>query len=229
MASPKHAIPVSPILGANENLQADLVRAILSGYDATAAQGARIAVLAAKNANSSPDFDQDLTGLLTNARLAVHDGTNWGRLRGGIDNAVAAGNLRGMYVGGIVTEPADVFVDGDVSLLHFDLQGRLQVTSSDVQPGETIASPADIPVGVGATVPLPVIPAGTRRMTVQVTGGDGTSRIRVREVGGAAGRGRLLLMYGSTVYGGVDGALAALEVQNVAGPAATVAVQFEED
>jgi hypothetical protein len=183
----------------------------------------------ARDGSADAGFLAANVGLVTNARLAVHDGTNWGRLRGGIDNAVAAGNLRGMYVGGIVTEPADVFVDGDVSLLHFDLQGRLQVTLSDVQPGETIASPADIPVGVGATVPLPVIPAGTRRMTVQVTGGDGTSRIRVREVGGAAGRGRLLLMYGSTVYGGVDGALAALEVQNVAGPAATVAVQFEED
>ena len=139
MASPKHAIPVSPILGANENLQADLVRAILSGYDATAAQGARIAVLAAKNANSSPDFDQDLTGLLTNARLAVHDGTNWGRLRGGIDNAVAAGNLRGAYVGGVVTDPVGVFANGDVSLLHFDVNGRLLTTAVAVIPPGTFA------------------------------------------------------------------------------------------
>ena len=139
MASPKHAIPVSPILGANENLQADLVRAILSGYDATAAQGARIAVLAAKNADSSPDFDQDLTGLLTNARLAVHDGTNWGRLRGGIDNAVAAGNLRGAYVGGVVTDPVGVFANGDVSLLHFDVNGRLLTTAVAVIPPGTFA------------------------------------------------------------------------------------------
>jgi hypothetical protein len=125
MASPKHAIPVSPILGANENLQADLVRVVLSGYDATAAQGARLAVLHARNAASSLSFAQDLTGLLTNSRLSIHDGTNWGRLRGGIDNAVAVGNLRGAYVGGIVTDPVGVFVNGDVSLLHFDLNGRL--------------------------------------------------------------------------------------------------------
>lgn len=100
---------------------------------------------------------------------------------------------------------------------------------SDVVPGTVITTPADTAVGPGATVPLPAIPSGTRRFTVEVTGGDATTRIRVREVGGLAGSGKLLVLLGSTVYGGADGAVAALEVQNVVGPAAAVAVQFERD
>jgi hypothetical protein len=66
-------------------------------------------------------------------------------------------------------------------------------------------------------------------MVVQVTGGSTLTVVRIREVGGVAGSGICLILYGSRVYGGADGALAALEAENVAGPAATVAVQFEED
>jgi hypothetical protein len=96
-------------------------------------------------------------------------------------------------------------------------------------PGATITTPADTAVGVAATELLPAPPAGTRRMTVEVTGGDSTTRIRVREAGGVAGAGTLLLLFGSATYGGQDGAVAALEVENVAGPAASVMVQFEGD
>lgn len=94
-------------------------------------------------------------------------------------------------------------------------------------PGTTITSEPDTAVGVGATVPLPVPPADTMRITVQVTGGDNTTRIRVREVGGTAGAGKLLVLLGSTLYGGDGGAVGALEVENVAGPAAAVAIVFE--
>lgn len=49
----------------------------------------------------------------------------WIRWQGGIDNAVAPASPQGAFVGGIVTDPVDVFVDGDISLLHFDTSGRL--------------------------------------------------------------------------------------------------------
>ena len=100
---------------------------------------------------------------------------------------------------------------------------------SDVTPGTSITTPADTAVGVGATVALPAIPANTRRMRVQVTTGDTTTRVRIRELGAGAGRGVLIDLLSSTMYGGADGAITALEAENVAGPATTVLVQFERD
>jgi hypothetical protein len=97
-----------------------------------------------------------------------------------------------------------------------------------VVPGTTITSPADTAVGAGNTVALPTPPVGTTRMTIEVTDGDeDTTRIRVREVGGTAGAGRLLKLLGSTMYGGVDGAIAPIEVENTAGPDAAVSISFE--
>jgi hypothetical protein len=110
-----------------------------------------------------------------------------------------------------------------------DAAGNPAIISVSPVPGTTITTPADIAVAPGATVALPAVPPGTRRRTIQVTGGDSTTRIRVREVGAGAGRGRLLTLLGSTLYGGADGAIAPLEVENVAGPAATVMVQDERD
>ena len=98
-----------------------------------------------------------------------------------------------------------------------------------VVPGTVIHSEEDVVVGAGATEPLPVPPRNTRRVVVQVTDGDETTIVRIRELGGTAGTGIILILYGSHVYGGVDGALAPLEAENVAGPEAAVAVQFEED
>jgi len=101
-------------------------------------------------------------------------------------------------------------------------------------PGSVIDAGADTTVNVGTTVPLPAIPAGTRRMTVQNTGPAGTW-IRVRKVGGAAGSGRLLPRLGEYTYGGADGAIAALEVEDVSlavggsAVATTVLLEFEED
>ncbi len=102
------------------------------------------------------------------------------------------------------------------------------ITVAPPPPGGNITSAADTVVGVGATVALAAIPAGTVRMTVQVTDGDSTSRLRIRESGGTAGAGILLNLLGSRVYGGADGALEALEAQNVVGPASAVALQFED-
>jgi hypothetical protein len=110
-----------------------------------------------------------------------------------------------------------------------DAAGNPAIISVNPAPGTTVTTPADIAVAPGATVALPAVPPGTRRRTIQVTGGDSTTRIRVREVGAGAGRGRLLTLFGSTLYGGADGAIAPLEVENVAGPAATVMVQDERD
>ena len=101
-------------------------------------------------------------------------------------------------------------------------------------PGETITTDADTVVGIGATVPLPSIPANTRRFTVQNTGPAGTW-VRVREVGGAAGSGRLLPRLGEYVYGGGDGAIAQLEVEDVSlavggtAVATTICTQYERD
>jgi hypothetical protein len=99
----------------------------------------------------------------------------------------------------------------------------------DIEPGTTITTPANTALGIGATAALPAIPANTRRMRVQATGGDTTTQVLVREVGAAAGTGILLQNNGSTLYGGADGALEALEAQNLAGPAVTIRVQFEGD
>lgn len=98
-----------------------------------------------------------------------------------------------------------------------------------VVPGTVIETEADTPVGAAATVALPVPPVGTRRMRVQVVDGDDTTRIRVREAGGPAGSGIMLILLGSTLYGGADGSVAPLEVENVVGPAAAVAIQFERN
>lgn len=101
-------------------------------------------------------------------------------------------------------------------------------------PGATITTDADVAVGTGATVPLGAIPAGTKRFTVQNTGPAGTW-IRVREVGGAAGSGKLMPRLGEYTYGGSDGAIAQLEVQDVSAAVAgvavatTVCVQYERN
>lgn len=103
----------------------------------------------------------------------------------------------------------------------------IDVVVVGIEPGTTIYSPSDTVVGVGAIVPLTSPPAGTRRMRVIVTGGDSTTVIRVREVGGIVGAGAFLNLYGSTLYGGSEGSIAEIEVENVSGPTASVAIQFE--
>ena len=109
--------------------------------------------------------------------------------------------------------------------------GAISVKGS---PGLKITTDPDVVVGIGATVPLGLIPANTRRFTVQNTGPAGTW-IRVREVGGAAGSGKLLPRLGEYTYGGSDGAIAQLEVEDVSlavggsAVATTVCVQYERD
>jgi hypothetical protein len=102
-------------------------------------------------------------------------------------------------------------------------------------PGATITTDADVAIGAGLTVPIAVtIPSGTRRFTVQNTGPAGTW-VRVRELGGAVGSGQLLPRLGSYTYGGGDGAIAKLEVQDVSNAvggapvATTISVQYERD
>ncbi len=120
--------------------------------------------------------------------------------------------------------PIDSTFSGGLRRLAVDAT----VTTSPPQPGTTITTPADVSLAPGATVSLPAIPSGTRRMTVQNTGPAGTL-VRIREVGAGAGRGVILPRFGFAVYGGGDGAIAALEAEEIAGIATTVAVQFERN
>lgn len=141
----------------------------------------------------------------------------------GLDGAPPPGaELRGLAVMGYYEVGNQLFV------IRTNAAGELIVaaTVTPITPGTTITSPADTAVGIGATVALPVPPAGTRRMTVQNTGPAG-SLIRVREIGGAAGTGIILARFSSITYGGADGAIASLEVQDVAAIATSAAIQFE--
>jgi hypothetical protein len=116
----------------------------------------------------------------------------------------------------------------------FEGSSGVVVISTKGDPGTVIDAGADTVVGIGATVPLPAIPPTTRRMTVQNTGPAGTW-IRVRRVGGPAGSGKLMPRLGEYTYGGADGAVAALEAEDVSlavggvAVATTVLLEFEED
>lgn len=142
---------------------------------------------------------------------------------------LASVKLDGMPIGA----QGSVLAGGEDSLgvqhaLAVNAAGQLVISVGTVSPGTTIDAVPDTVVGIGATVPLPVPPAGTRRMTVQNTGPAG-SIIRVRQVGGPAGAGTKLTSFGSTSFGGADGAIAAIEAQEISGVATTVGVTFEEN
>ena len=110
-----------------------------------------------------------------------------------------------------------------------DVTGKLLAVASDATPGTDITTQADTAIAPLATTALPVVPANTRRMTIQNTTTAGSSRLRIREVGGVAGAGILLGNFSSITLGGSDGAVENMEAENVSGPAATVAVLFERD
>lgn len=110
--------------------------------------------------------------------------------------------------------------------------GEIIVTIDPI-PGATVTTPDDTVVAIGATVALPAIPPGTRKMIVQNSGPAGTW-VRLREVGAAPGAGLLMPRLGEQYYGG-DGALDALEVEDVSfvvggvAVATTITVQFQGD
>ena len=103
----------------------------------------------------------------------------------------------------------------------------------EIEPGTVITTGANTAVGIGATVALPVPPAGTRVMTIQNAGPAGTW-VRLREAGGASGTGILMPRLGEEVYGG-DGSIAAMEVEDVSlavggvAVATTIAIQFQRN
>lgn len=108
-------------------------------------------------------------------------------------------------------------------------KARLEVVTfgaAPLIPGTTITTPADTVVGIGATVALPVPPAGTTRMTVQ-NNGPAATQVKVRETPGGAGDGPVLVRFGSITFGSPGGSIDALEVEEVAGIATTVSVTFE--
>lgn len=188
-----------------------------------------------RNADADDDFAAALNGLVTNTRLAIFDGTNWNRWEGGVDNEPGPSlNPVLAFTGGIARAALPTYGDGDNVVLNFDTSGRLQVTGfltvSDVSPGTTVGpTAADTAIGVAATVPLPVPPVDTRRMTVENTGPAG-SFFRVRELGGIAGSGFVLARFSSISFGGADGAIASLEAEEVIGGIPTSAtVIFERD
>ncbi len=145
----------------------------------------------------------------------------------GLDGAAPPGTqLRGLAVMGYYQAGNQLFV------IRTDASGNLNVSVSGVVPGTVITTPADTVVGIGATVPLPAIPAGTKSMLVQNSGPAGTW-VRLRPVGGGAGTGVLMPRLGEQIYGGQDGSLAALEVEDVSlavggvAVATTITVQFQ--
>jgi hypothetical protein len=142
----------------------------------------------------------------------------------GLDAAAPPGTeLRGLAVMGYYEVGNQLFV------VRTNAAGELivQATVTPTPPGTVITSPPDTLVPPAITVPLPAPPVGTTRMTVQVTVGSPLTNIRVRELGGAPGAGRLLTLLASTMYGGDGGAITPLEVENVVGPPAFVSISFE--
>lgn len=151
-----------------------------------------------------------------------------------LDHEVRADYIRIRLVNGATGE---AFLEHGVRLIPIFSFKRVEVVSGGGDdgavevagsPGDTVDEPANTALGIGATAALPSAPAGTRRVRVQATGGDDTTEVLIRG-GGVAGRGILLDNNGSTLYGGADGAIADLEAENLAGPAVTIRVQWEED
>lgn len=120
-------------------------------------------------------------------------------------------------------------VNGNVQPIEGDPNPNAVPVKVAGKPGVTITSEVFVAVGAGLTVDLPVPPANTRCMVVQVVIGSSLTNVLVREKGGTAGTGRLLIIYGSTLFGGADGAVEQLECQNIAGPDAQISVTFEGD
>ena len=112
---------------------------------------------------------------------------------------------------------------GFLRVLRVNAAGELVVSIGPPTPGTTITSPVHVAVGVGATVPLPAPPAGTTNMTVQNVSG-GATQLLVRESPGVAGTGLIIVRFGSRTF---DEAVATVEVEHVAGPAGSAAIQFE--
>lgn len=115
----------------------------------------------------------------------VNNGTVWIRAQGGTDNASAGTANQGQLVGGLVTDPLDVFADGDFSLLHFDVAGRLMVNMGGVAletDDDSIASGADHETIIPLTY-----------------GYDGTNWRRVRVKSAAAATSDERLMHLSTM------------------------------
>lgn len=74
---------------------------------------------------------------------------NWMRQEGGVDNSPGPAFPQVSYIGGIVTDPLDVFVDGDTSGLHFDTSGRVLVSGVTTS---THTEVDDDDVAIGHTV-----------------------------------------------------------------------------
>jgi hypothetical protein len=158
-------------------------------------------------ASATLSFSVEVTGIFIRARFVVPVGENYTIRFGGFLDPIGGG--AGGGGGG----------------------GAISVKGS---PGLTITTQADVVIGIGTTVPLGLIPVNTRRFSVQNTGPAGTW-VRVREVGSAAGVGRLMPRLGEYTYGGADGAIAQLEVEDVSlavggvAVATTIMVQYERD
>lgn len=120
--------------------------------------------------------------------------------------------------GGLLVAGRD---NGTLRHMRTGSDGRVHVSE---RPGPTMSVPADTAVGIGATVALPVPPAGTRSQTIQLSG---TGRVRVRPAGGVAGTGFILPTQYSSLT--LDKAVVALEAEHVGGAATSVLVLFEGD
>ncbi len=95
----------------------------------------------------------------------MYDGTAWIRVQGGVDNAAAPAAPQTLFVGGKVTDPLDVYVDGDTCVLNFGLDGRLLVDAE----GVTDTDDNSIADGqaTGLSIPLNYMHDGTAWIRVQ--------------------------------------------------------------
>jgi hypothetical protein len=77
----------------------------------------------------------------------------WHRINGGTDNAVLSAPIRGLSVGGLVTDPLQTFANGDFSLFHFDTNGRLLTNMEGLVEDDDDAIAAGQTTGLGLTLP----------------------------------------------------------------------------
>jgi hypothetical protein len=124
--------------------------------------------------------------------------------------------------GGLLIAGRDDGGAGQTRHVRVDASGRI-LTSPTTAPGTQIQS-VTVPVP-GGVVPAGAPPANTLAITVQnVSVGVVGSVIAVREVGGVAGAGEFLPLYGTFTF---EKAVQALELELIAGGPATANLIYE--
>ena len=148
----------------------------------------------------------------------------------GADVAADGTGIPGADLRGMATLVFDDTGAGTLYVPRCNANGQIEVEVVAMPPmppptpGLTILS-VTVPVGIGATVPIPAPPASTYAVNCQnVSVGVPGATLAVREVGGAAGAGMFLPLYGIFTF---DKAVNLMEVQDVGGVGGTLIVTYE--